>query len=222
MANKKIILSSSRLSLLRECKRCFWREVNKGIKRPKAIFPSLPNGIDLILKKHFDVFRCKNSLPPDIEGKLKGHLFADMGKLKIWRNNFKGLQYIDKKSGIGLRGALDDLFVTEDGLHIPLDFKTRGFPLKEDTAEHYQHQMDIYCFLLEKNAMKTEKFACLIFYYPIKVEAHGGFEFKCEVVKIRTSKKNGEKLFKEAIKILQGPEPDPDLECPYCNWNKTK
>jgi len=216
----RITLSPSKLSLLKECKRCFWLDVNKGIKRPEGIFSSLPNGMDLVLKKHFDEFRRKGCLPPDIDGKLKGHLFDDMERLEVWRNNFKGLQYVDEMSGILLKGALDDLFVTEDDFHIPLDFKTRGFPLKEDTCDHYQHQMDVYCFLLDKNEVKTGNFACLIFYYPAEAEGNGKFKFECEVVRLETDKADGEKLFKGAIKVLQEPEPEGDSECQWCNWNK--
>ena len=218
---KKITLSPSKLSLFKECKRCFWLNVNKGIKRPNGIFSSLPSGMDLVLKKYFDGFRFRGRLPPDIDGKLRGHLFDDMERLGVWRNNFKGLQYADKKTGIILKGALDDLFVTEDGFHIPLDFKTRGFPLKEDTCNHYQHQMDVYSFLLDKNGMKAGNFACLVFYYPTGTEGDGKFKFKCEVVRVETNKKDGEKLFREAIKILQEPEPEADSECLWCNWNKT-
>ena len=151
---RTLYLSPSRLSLFTDCPRCFWLDV-KGIrKRPTGIFPSLPSGMDSILKKYFDTFRCKDCLPPELEGKLEGKLFGDIGKLDVWRNCFKGLEYFDGKSGIGLRGALDDLFVTGDGFHVPLDFKTRGYPLKEDTHEHYQDQMNIYSFLLEENGMK--------------------------------------------------------------------
>lgn len=218
---KNITLSPSRLSLFKECKRCFWLEVNKGVKRPEGIFASLPNGMDLILKKHFDECRCNNCLPVEIEGKLNGHLFDDLEKLKIWKNNLKGLEYIDEESGIKLRGALDDLFVTDDGFHIPIDFKTRGFPLKDDTAGFYQHQMDIYCFLLEKNGMKAGSFACLLFYYPTHAEGNGRFKFSVEIVKLKTNMHEGERLFKEAIKFLKEPEPEADENCPWCNWNRS-
>lgn len=217
---KKTTLSPSKLSLFRECKRCFWLDVNKGVKRPAGAFPSLPSGMDLVLKRYFDKYRCKDCLPPDIEGKLNGHLFNGTEKLRVWRNNFKGLEYTDKRSGIKLRGALDDLFVTEDGFYIPIDFKTRGFPLKKDTAEHYQHQMNIYCFLLDKNGMKTGDFACLFFYYPTKARSNGVFKFECDVVKLKTSKKDGEKLFKDAIEVLQKPEPKANENCAWCNWNR--
>ena len=217
---KRTFLSPSRLLLFLECPRCFWLDVKDIKKRPASIFPSLPSGIDSVLKKYFDEFRCKGCLPPELEGKLKGHLFNDMEKLGVWRNNFKGLEYIDEESGIGIRGALDDLFVDDEGLYIPLDFKTRGFPLKEDTHEHYQHQMDVYCFLLDANGNKTREFACLLFFYPLKVDSDGKVIFKSELVKIWTSKENGKKLFMDAIEVLLGEEPECSEGCPYCNWDK--
>jgi len=218
---KKITLSPSRLHLFKECKRCFWLNINKGVRRPSGPFPSLPSGMDKVLKVYFDKYRENNCLPPDIEGKLKGHLFNDMEKLEVWRANRRGLRFVDKKTGITLMGALDDLFVTDDGLFIPLDFKTRGYPLKEDTAGHYKHQMDIYCFLLEKNGMKAGDWACLVFYHPREVGGHGKFEFNIDVVKLKASKEDGERLFREAIKVLQGEEPEADEGCKWCEWEKS-
>src|SRR3989338_5295800 len=60
--------SPSNLSLLKECKRCFWLQFNKNIKRPQGIFPSLPSGMDKILKAHFDSYRDKGELPPELKG----------------------------------------------------------------------------------------------------------------------------------------------------------
>lgn len=216
---KKIKLSPSKLSLFFDCKRCFWIDKIKGIRRPTGIFPSLPNGMDMILKKHFDVYRSAGTLPPEIDGKMNGSLFNDMEKLNVWRNNRRGIQHVDE-SGAILMGALDDLFVTEDGFHVPVDFKTRGFPLKDDTSSYYQHQMDAYCFLLEKNGVKTADFAYLIFYYPVETNGNGKFSFKCDIVKLETNKKDAESHFKSAIETLQGPEPEPNQDCPWCNWNK--
>ena len=88
--------SPSSLSLLKECPKCFWLHFNKNIRRPNGIFPSLPSGIDRILKVHFDSYRDKNELPPELK-KLKGvRLFNNIELLKTWRNNLKGIQYKDK------------------------------------------------------------------------------------------------------------------------------
>src|SRR3989338_4034032 len=152
--------SPSSLNLLKECPRCFWLAFNKGIKRPEAIFPSLPSGMDGILKTHFDNFMRKGLLPPELckEGRCEGlKLFDDEESLKVWRNNFKGISWTDKKGNV-LHGAVDNILVKGKKL-IVLDYKTRGFPLKEDTADHYQHQIDIYNFLLQKNSYETENYA---------------------------------------------------------------
>ena len=61
-------LSPSSLSVLKECPRCFWLQVNKKIRRPIGAFPSLPGGMDRILKTHFDSFRSREELPPDEKG----------------------------------------------------------------------------------------------------------------------------------------------------------
>jgi len=46
--------SPSKLNLVKDCPRCFWLEFNKKFRRPRGIFPSLPSGMDKILKNHFD------------------------------------------------------------------------------------------------------------------------------------------------------------------------
>ena len=59
-------LSPSALNLFKECPRCFWLTHHKVWKRPSGIFPSLPSGMDRILKVHFDKFRDGGRLPPEI------------------------------------------------------------------------------------------------------------------------------------------------------------
>ncbi|MEM3126988.1 MAG: hypothetical protein QW331_02890 [Candidatus Woesearchaeota archaeon] len=63
---------------MKECPRCFWLAFNKDIKRPDTVFPSLPSGMDKILKEHFDKFMRKGELPPELQqlnGEVK--LFDD-------------------------------------------------------------------------------------------------------------------------------------------------
>lgn len=209
-------VSPSSINLMLECPRCFWLTIIKKIRRPSGPFPSLPSGMDKILKEHFDRFMERGTLPPEIaENKeFKGcKLFDDKEKLKIWRSNFKGIEYLDKKSGILLRGAVDNILVKKDTL-IVLDYKTRGFPLKEDTHEHYQTQMDLYNFLLRKNNYKTEDYTCLLFYYPKEVTETGEVVFDTELRKIKTSVKNGEKVFKDAVKCVKGKMPR--NKCEWC------
>jgi len=207
-------LSPSSINLMQECPRCFWLDKHKVWKRPNGAFPSLPSGMDKILKEHFDRFRDKGELPPELcnnshcEG-LK--LFNDKELLKIWRNNLKGIIWSDKEGNM-LHGAIDNL-LTKGKKLIILDFKTRGFPLKEDTHEHYKDQLNIYNFLLRKNNYETEDYGFLLFYVPKEVLPKGEVIFDTKLIKIKIDVKNAESLFKNAIKLLNN-------ECPKktCEW----
>lgn len=209
--------SPSNLSLLKNCPRCFWLHFNKGIKRPESIFPSLPSGMDRILKAHFDSFRDKGLLPPEL-AQLNGEvrLFNDVELLKVWRNNLKGVQWTDE-SGNLIRGAIDNLLQKQQKLII-LDYKTRGFQLKEDTANHYQDALDIYNFLLRKNGYETEDYSYLLFYHPEKVNEKGDVIFNTDLIKMDVSINNAERIFKEALSVLDGNMPSPHKECGFCNW----
>ena len=79
-------LSPSSLTLFEECKRCFWLH-HHGKKRPETPFPTLPSGMDRILKIHFDKFRDKKKLPPEIckNKECKNlKLFDNSSLLAVW------------------------------------------------------------------------------------------------------------------------------------------
>src|SRR3989338_8964809 len=211
-------LSPSTLNLFKECKRCFWLQFNKQIKRPDTIFPSLPSGMDNILKTHFDSFMEKGQLPPELcNSECKDlKLFNDKELLKEWRSNFKGIQTKDKEGNI-LRGAVDNILTKGDKL-IVLDYKTRGFPLKEDTAEHYQDQLDIYNFLLRKNSYKTEDYSYLLFYHPNKVTKEGNVIFNTDLVKMEINISNAQAIFNRALEVLEGEMPKLNKDCGFCSW----
>jgi CRISPR/Cas system-associated exonuclease Cas4 (RecB family) len=209
--------SPSSLSLLKECPRCFWLHFNKGIKRPDTIFPSLPSGMDKILKAHFDSFRDRDELPPELKDMNdEVTLFDNAGLLEVWRNNFKGIQWTDEKGNL-IRGAVDNILQKGKKL-IVLDYKTRGYPLKEDTAKYYQDQLDVYNFLLRKNGYETEDYAYLLFYHPDKVNENGDFVFHTDLVRMDISVKNAERIFNEAVKVLEGNMPEPSDNCQFCEW----
>lgn len=207
-------LSPSALNLMKECPRCFWLTQHKKWKRPSGIFPSLPSGMDKILKIHFDRFRDLGELPPELceNGHCKNmKLFNDPEKMKIWQSNFKGISWKDE-NGNELHGAVDNILVNENKL-VVLDYKTRGYALKEDTAEHYRLQQNIYNFLLRKNGYQTEDFFFLLFYVPKEVTTTGEVIFDTELKKMKVDIDMAEKAWNEALKLLDG---DCPKEC--CEW----
>jgi hypothetical protein len=213
-------LSPSTLSLLEECPRCFWLHIVKKIKRPDAPFPSLPSGIDNLLKQHFDRFRKEGKLPPELKKhNVKATLFDDMSLLEVWRSNFKGIQWTDDKSGIILRGAVDEM-LEHNGTLIVLDFKTRGFPIKDDSAEYYRDQIDIYNFLLRKNGFRTADYGYLLFFHPKEVNGNHSFLFETDLIRLKIDVKHAEKLFNKAVKVLSNSKPKASEECQFCEWTR--
>ena len=207
-------LSPSSLSLMQECPRCFWLTQHKVWKRPTSIFPTLPSGMDLILKKHFDKFCEKGLLPPELCN--NGHctnlkLFQNPELMKTWRNNLRGIRFEDKDGNI-LFGAIDNIMVNGKKL-IVLDYKTRGFPCKDDTHCHYQNQINIYNFLLRKNGYEIEDFSFLLFYIPREVLSTGEVIFDTELKRMEVDLESAEKVWKKAIELLNS-------DCPSkcCEW----
>lgn len=173
--------------------------------------------MDRILKIHFDSFMEKGLLPPELE-KLndKVRLFNDKVLLKIWRDNRKGVQWSDEEGNL-LRGAVDNILQKKDKL-IVLDYKTRGYPLKEDTHDHYKDQLDIYNFLLRKNGYKTEDYSYLLFYHPDKVNPDGDVVFHTDLIKVEVSISNAQAIFDRALEVLGEDMPKPHKDCGFCSW----
>lgn len=208
-------LSPSKLNLFLECPLCFWLN-EQGVHRPSGPFPSLPSGMDLAIKKYFDKYRVKGELPPELKGKVVGKLFEDLDLLNVWRNNRKGLSWTDENGNI-LMGAIDDCLF--DGKNqIVIDFKTRGFALKEDSTEYYQNQLDCYALLMEKNGYKHPDFFYLIYFIPLEMKEHGEAKFDLQVKKMNVDSKRALKTFNSALKVLSRKRPAKHSECKFCAW----
>jgi len=217
--NGQIRLSPSTLNLFLECQKCFWLEQVGGFHRPRGVFPSLPGGMDHLIKKYFDKYRLQGKLPPEIDGKVDGVLMADLDLLNKWRSWRTGLIYKDIESGAILSGALDDLLANpEKGVYMPFDYKTRGYDLKEDSSSFYQNQLNCYALMLEANGLKTAGFGYLCYYIPKDVKEDGQVRFEVTVKKMEVSPESAKKVFENALKLLKSSMPRTHSTCAYCSW----
>lgn len=211
---------TSGLSLFLECARCFWLHYNKNVHRPRGIFPSLPSGMDLVIKDYFDQYR--GALPPELVGKVKGVLLDDLPLLKRWRNWRTGMEYHDAKRDATLFGALDDCLFVE-GRYAPLDYKTKGSaPRDGDGERYYQTQLDVYTLLLQKNHYKVADVGYLIYFFPRTVHERGMVQFEVHPVKINTKPERAERIFFAAVDCLKGTLPKHHSSCEYCVWNRDR
>ena len=218
-----IRLSASKIGVFKDCPRCFWdQEVGKR-PRPRGIFPSLPGGMDLILKNYFNHFR--GDLPPFLKGKVPGVLIKDVKRYQNWRSC---PSYINQDIGVEIIGAFDDI-LEDNGLFIPFDNKTRGSAPKDDGSQYYQHQMDIYQLILEANKMPTIDVAYLVYYWPTAVpfreidrtiQGQEGiiFGFDFAVKKLTCSKANALTMIENAVRCTKDARPAASPGCEYCQY----
>jgi hypothetical protein len=216
-SSDKIRLSPSALNVFLECPRCFWLEYRANIHRPRGPFPSLPGGMDIVIKKYFDSYRAVGKMPPEIEGKIPGSLFPDSEVLNKWRSWRSGLSYHDPETDAVLVGALDDCIV-QDGYYIPADYKTRGFDVKEGGESFYQNQLNCYSFLLAVNDLKQPNFAYLIYFIPKDIKPVGQVQFMIDVKKVATDTEQAKKTFQKAVCTLEGDAPVAHSKCEFCAW----
>jgi len=72
--------------------------------------------------------------------------------------------------------------------------------------------------LLRKNDWKTEDYAYLIFYHPLKVREQGDVVFNVDLVRMEISVENAMRIFTTALDLLEGEMPEPAEDCEYCKW----
>lgn len=217
--NNMVKLSPTTLSLYRNCPRCFWLEKMRNIRRPRGIFPSLPSGMDRVIKSFFDEYRKKQVLPEELSGPDFGgvSLFRDQERLDLWRDWKTGLQYRDSE-GVILFGALDDLLVKND-LYMPFDYKTKGSSTsEEDAVKYYQLQLDCYALMLDANGFKPAGYGFLLYFSPRRISTLKNVELEIQAIKISLDPNRAKEILKEANRCLINPIPASAQNCEYCQW----
>lgn len=213
-------LSPSKLGILRDCPLCFWLHCKKKLERPRGVFPSLPGGVDRVMKSYCDQFR--GSLPPELVGQVPGKLWgtvSQMNKLRNWRSGLKA----EVRTVFGtasLIGALDDLLVTEDGGFAPLDGKTKGDVPKDNGAQYYQAQLDCYALMLQENGMPPTGSGYLWYFWPVSIEGGvHGMRFDSTIYELRASAQDARDLIEKAMGVLTGEAPQSAPGCEHCKFS---
>lgn len=148
-------LSRSKIELFTQCPRCFWLDVRLKIKRPSGPPFQINKAIDELFKKEFDSYRNKQQPHPlmtDNQIKAIPYQHEDLDK---WRHNFSGVATLHEPTNLHIFGAVDDIWVNDDGELIVVDYKATAksseITLDADWQISYKRQMEIYQWLLRQN-----------------------------------------------------------------------
>lgn len=148
-------VSRSKIELFMQCPRCFWLDVRLKIKRPNGPPFQINKAIDELFKKEFDVYRAKQQPHPlmtDNQIKALPYQHQDLDK---WRHNFTGVTTVHQPTNLHIFGAVDDIWVNDDGELIVVDYKATAksseITLDADWQISYKRQMEVYQWLLRQN-----------------------------------------------------------------------
>jgi hypothetical protein len=78
-----------------------------------------------------------------------------------WRHNFTGIQFLHKKTGLLISGAIDDVWVNPKGELIIVDYKATSKEGKIETLSdssweaQYKRQMEVYQWLFRQNGFNV-------------------------------------------------------------------
>lgn len=210
-------LSPSTLNLYLECPRCFYLSAKEKIWRPRGPFPSIASGMDQRVKEEFDSYRVTGSSPPQLR-EIGLELFKDVKLLEVWRDNKRGLRWQDEK-GNTLMGAIDDVLVQDDGTFTVIDYKTKGFDIKEEPLtkrSSYKFQLETYAVLFQKNGYRVTDHAYLFFSIP-QSKLGSYVQFREVLLGFKLDLQRPEKVFREALSLLDQPQlPQRGGSCDYC------
>ena len=152
-------ISRSKIELFMQCPRCFWLDARRSIKRPSSPPFNINKAIDELFKKEFDVHRTAGTPHPIMaENKVQAvpYQHDDLDK---WRYNFTGVVAKHEPTNLHVYGAIDDVWVNDDGELIVVDYKATAkqadVSIDSDWQISYKRQMEVYQWLLRQNGFKV-------------------------------------------------------------------
>jgi CRISPR/Cas system-associated exonuclease Cas4 (RecB family) len=152
-------VSRSKIELYKQCPRCFWLDVRLKIKRPDGPPFNINKAIDELLKKEFDSYRMKGEPHPIMTEFEVDAIPFSHDSLDTWRENFVGVVHVHQPTNLHVFGAVDDLWVNNDGEVIVVDYKAtakdREVSIDAAWQVSYKRQMEVYQWLLRQNGLKV-------------------------------------------------------------------
>lgn len=206
--------SPSSLAILERCDLCWYLQRLLKIGREGDELPSLPAGMDRIIKEQLDEHRKLGTVPSYLDG--WGLRLSKHKDLKKWQDTREGIQWEDPDGNI-VRGALDDLLVDKNNYYVPFDTKTRGYAPTQFSSDKYILQMSMYEMLLQLNGYPTKGYALLGIWHP-KGATNNLVDFNVNLVKVETDVEYAKGLCAKAARLVKGPMPDASPHCGTCNW----
>src|SRR5665213_746388 len=152
-------VSRSKIELFKQCPRCFWLDARLKIKRPSGPPFNINKTIDELFKKEFDRHRVAGTPHPIMRDNQVKAVPFQHADLDTWRYNFTGVTALHKPTNLHVFGAIDDVWVNDEGELIVVDYKATSkkteVSIDSDWQISYKRQLEVYQWLLRQNGFKV-------------------------------------------------------------------
>ncbi|MGA8203148.1 MAG: PD-(D/E)XK nuclease family protein [Woeseiaceae bacterium] len=221
-------ISRSKIDRFIECPRCFYIDRRLGTDRPPGFPFNLNSAVDALLKAEFDAHRAAGTQHPLQAEYGLDAVPAVREELNVWRENFKGIEYLHEATNLIVTGAIDDLWIDGAGSYIVVDYKAtaKKEPVTAlDQAWHagYKRQMEIYQWLLRRNGLEVSDTGYFV-YCTGRPDA-GAFDSKIDFDVHLIAYEGHDDWVEPAIVDLHAclnrhDIPAPGTDCDYCDYVK--
>lgn len=222
-------VSRSKIDDFLNCPRCFWLDRRLKITKPDTPPFQINKAVDELLKKEFDSYRTKAQPHPlMLDNQIKAIPYAHE-KLNDWRENFVGVQYLHEPTNLLIFGAVDDLWINEDGEVIVVDYKATAkkseVSLSAPWQIAYKRQMEVYQWLLRRNGLTVNSTGYFVYCNGrLDLEAFNSkVEFRIKVIPYTGDDSWIEPTLLDIKACLESDEmPAPGVECDYCRYARQR
>lgn len=221
-------ISRSKIDLFSECPRCFYLDRVLGVARPPGFPFSLNSAVDHLLKKEFDIHRAQGTTHPLMKTYGIDAVPYSHKEIDTWRENFKGIQYLDENTNLIITGAVDDIWVNPKGELIIVDYKStsKDTEVNLDAAwqDGYKRQVEVYQWLFKMNGFRVSQTAYFVYANGQKdrVAFDGKLEFDVKIIPYVGNSDWVPDILIEIKKCLDSKKiPEADPECDYCAYRKS-
>lgn len=226
-------VSRSKIELFMQCPRCFWLDVRLKITRPNGPPFNINKAIDELLKKEFDGYRTKGESHPLMKDNQIKAVPMQHSKLDDWRHNFTGVATLHEPTNLHVFGAIDDLWVDDEGNAIVVDYKAtakdREVNIDSDWQIAYKRQMEVYQWLLRQNGLPVNDTGYFV-YTNGRLDLDGFFdkvEFRTKVIPYTGNDSWVEPTLTKMKQCMEGEMPAVGMaamggECDFCAYARQR
>lgn len=220
-------ISRTKIELFSRCKRCFWLDVVKSVSAPQTPAFTLNAAVDHLLKNEMDFYRANGETPPIIRNNGLQLVPFQHKDLNRWRQNFTGISARHAATGLEIFGAIDDLWVDNDGLLYVVDYKATSRKddpdLERGWGPSYKRQVEVYQWLFRQNGFPVSDTAYFVYTNGLKGDLHfqDTLRFKTILVSHAGNTQWLEPTLQEIRKCMDFPEiPSSAADCPHCKYSQ--